>query len=197
MGSSDSLGAQLVVPGTGKAIYAFASKIFPICRSITGSGVRETLRLIGERINLDMHEVPTGTEVFDWTIPKEWNLYDAFIRDARGEKIVDFATSNLHVVSYSAPVHTRLPLSELKKHVHTLPKQPDLIPYRTSYYKEDWGFCMMHRQLKSLTDETYEVVIDFEPGGRRPHLCRAPAPGRNGGRDPPVGPHLPPLSCER
>ncbi|MBS0231890.1 MAG: DUF4910 domain-containing protein [Proteobacteria bacterium] len=160
MDRSNNLATQLVAPGTGDAIYAFAAKMFPICRSITGDGVRETLRLIAEHISLDVHEMPTGASVFDWTIPKEWNIRDAYIRDARGEKIVDFANSNLHVMSYSVPVNARLSLTDLKKRIHTLPKQPDLIPYRTSYYSEDWGFCMTHRQLESLKDETYEVVID-------------------------------------
>ena len=158
MDRSNSIATQLVAPGD--AIYALAAKIFPICRSITGNGVRETLRLITEHISLDVHEMPTGASVFDWTIPKEWNIRDAYIRDARGDKIVDFANSNLHVMSYSAPVNARLSLTDLKKHIHTLPKQPDLIPYRTTYYSEDWGFCMTHRQLESLKDGIYEVVID-------------------------------------
>ncbi len=146
--------------GLGQAMYSFASELFPICRSITGNGVRESLRLVARRVPLDVHEVPSGTQVFDWTVPREWNIRDAFIRDARGNKVVDFSRSNLHVVSYSTPVRRRMSLSELKPHVHTLPDQPDLIPYRTSYYAESWGFCMSHRQLQDLRDETYEVVID-------------------------------------
>lgn len=146
--------------GLGQAMYSFAAELFPICRSITGNGVRESLRLIARRVPLDVHEVPSGTQVFDWTVPREWNIRDAFIRDARGNKVVDFARSNLHVVSYSTPVRRRMSLSELKPHVHTLPDQPDLVPYRTSYYAESWGFCMSHRQLQDLRDETYEVVID-------------------------------------
>ena len=122
--------------------------------------MRETLREIGKYIKLDVHEVPTGTAVFDWTIPREWNIRDAYIKNEQGEKIVDFAQSNLHVVSYSVPVRQFCSLAELKKHLHTLPEQPDLIPYRTSYYTENWGFCITHRQFESLRDETYEVVID-------------------------------------
>jgi aminopeptidase-like protein len=144
----------------GADIFALAAKIYPICRSITGDGVRDTLREIGGHIALDVREVPTGTAVFDWTIPREWNIRDAYVKNAKGEKIVDFARSNLHVMSYSVPVRQRISLSELKKHIHTLPDQPDLIPYRTSYYAENWAFCMAHRQFEKLEDEIYEVVID-------------------------------------
>jgi aminopeptidase-like protein len=151
---------QLVGEGIGEEIFALAAKIYPICRSITGDGVRQTLREIGRHIDLEVHEVPTGTPVFDWTIPREWNLRDAYVKDARGEKIVDFARSNLHVMSYSVPVRKQVSLAELKEHTYTLPDQPELIPYRTSYYAENWAFCMTHRQLASLPDETYEVVID-------------------------------------
>lgn len=151
---------QFVTDGVGEKIYALAAKLYPICRSITGHGVRETLREIETHIKLDVHEVPTGTVVFDWTVPREWNIRDAYIKNERGEKIVDFAQSNLHVVSYSVPVRRRMSLAELKKHLHTLPEQPDLIPYRTSYYAENWGFCMAHSQLESLRDKSYEVLID-------------------------------------
>jgi len=146
--------------GIGDEIYSLAAEIFPICRSITGEGVRETLRRIGRHIALDVHEVPSGTNVFDWTVPREWNIRDACIRDGRGKKIVDFSNSNLHVMSYSTPVSGRFTLAELRKHLHTLPEQPDLVPYRTSYYAENWGFCISHRQLESLADETYEVLVD-------------------------------------
>ena len=155
-----NFGEQFIAEGIGESIFALAAKLYPICRSITGDGVRETLREIGKFIKLDVHEVPTGTAVFDWTIPREWNIRDAYIKNKRGEKIVDFAHSNLHVVSYSMPVRQFCTLAELKKHLHTLPKQPDLIPYRTSYYSEDWGFCLTHRQFERLQDEIYEVVID-------------------------------------
>jgi aminopeptidase-like protein len=149
-----------VIDDIGKEVFALAAKIYPICRSITGDGVRETLREINKHIALDIHEVPTGTPVFDWTVPREWNIRDAYIKNEKGEKIVDFSKSNLHVMSYSVPVRTRLPLSELKNHIHTLPEQPDLIPYRTSYYAENWAFCMPHRQFTALREETYEVLID-------------------------------------
>jgi aminopeptidase-like protein len=144
----------------GSEILALAARIFPICRSITGDGVRQTLREVAAHIDLDIHEVATGTPVLDWTIPREWNIRDAWIKNERGEKIVDFNRSNLHVMSYSVPVRQRMSLAELKKHIHTLPDQPDLIPYRTSYYAENWAFCMSHRQFEALRDETYEVSID-------------------------------------
>ena len=149
-----------LIDDVGTEIFALAARIFPFCRSITGNGVRQTLREIGAHIPLQIHEVPTGTEVLDWTIPREWNIRDAWIKNARGEKIVDFSRSNLHVMSYSVPVQRRMSLAELKPHIHTLPDQPDLIPYRTSYYAENWAFCMPHRQFEALPDETYEVSID-------------------------------------
>jgi aminopeptidase-like protein len=154
------LGERLLTEEIGEEIFALAAKIFPICRSITGNGVRQTLREIAAHIALEMHEVPTGTPVFDWTIPREWNIRDAYIKDSDGERVVDFKKSNLHVMSYSTPVHKHLSLAELKQHVHTLPEQPDLIPYRTSYYAEAWGFCMPHRQFENLRDQAYEVFID-------------------------------------
>jgi len=160
MNSMKYLGEKLVAEGIGDDIFALAAKLYPICRSITGDGVRSTLREIASYIKLDVHEVPTGTAVFDWTIPREWNIRDAYVKNDRGEKIIDFAMSNLHVMSYSVPVHKQVSLAELKAHVYTLPEQPDLIPYRTSYYDETWGICMTHHQLESLRDETYEVVID-------------------------------------
>jgi aminopeptidase-like protein len=147
-------------PAIGEEIYALAAELFPICRSITGSGVRDTLRLIGRDIDLTIHEVPTGTQVYDWTVPREWNIRDAYIKSPTGERIVDFRLSNLHVLSYSAPIHTWMSLEQLKRHIFTLPDQPDLIPYRTTYYAEQWGFCMSHRQLLALPDGDYEVLID-------------------------------------
>jgi aminopeptidase-like protein len=149
-----------LIDDVGAEILALAARIFPICRSITGDGVRQTLREVGAHIDLELHEVATGTPVLDWTIPREWNIRDAWIKNERGEKIVDFKRSNLHVMSYSVPVQRRMSLAELKKHIYTLPDQPDLIPYRTSYYAENWAFCMPHRQFEALRDETYEVSID-------------------------------------
>ncbi|MGH6944339.1 MAG: DUF4910 domain-containing protein [Geminicoccaceae bacterium] len=146
--------------GIGDEIFALAAEIYPICRSITGGGVRSTLSHLARHIDLEVHEVPSGTEVFDWTIPREWTIRDAWIKNAAGERIVDFQSCNLHVLNYSRPVHARLPLDELKTHVFTLPDQPDLIPYRTSYYAENWGFCMAHERLAALPDGVYEVLID-------------------------------------
>ena len=141
-------------------MYEVMYKLYPICRSITGNGFRETLRIIQEYIPLTMHEIPTGTKVFDWTVPKEWNINDAYVKNPKGERVIDFRESNLHVVGYSIPVHARMSLSELKKHLHALPEHPEWIPYRTSYYKEDWGFCLSYRKLQELQEDTYEVYID-------------------------------------
>ena len=144
----------------GEAMHAFIAEAFPICRSITGDGVRRTLKMIAGRIPLDIHEAPSGTPVFDWTVPREWNIRDAWIKDPSGRKVVNFQESNLHVLNYSVPVHARLPLAELRQHLFTLPGKPDLIPYRTSYYKEAWGFCLAHNQLEVLPEGEYEILID-------------------------------------
>ena len=158
-----SLSRQLDQVGratTGKELHRFASELYPMCRSITGDGIRQTLRLIQQRIPLQIHEVSSGTPVFDWTVPKEWNIKDAYIKDASGRRVVDFQKCNLHVVNYSFPIHTTLPLSEIRPHLFTIPSHPDWIPYRTSYYKEDWGFCLSHAQAMALPDGDYEVCID-------------------------------------
>ena len=144
----------------GERMQRFISEFYPICRSITGDGFRETLRGVGKSIPLEVHEVPTGTKVFDWTVPREWNISDAWVKNARGEKVIDFGKSNLHVVSYSVPVRCKMQLSELRQHLHTIPDRPDWVPYRTSYYKESWGFCLAHSQLQELEDGEYEVCID-------------------------------------
>src|ERR1700730_467858 len=144
----------------GRDMYQLVTSLYPICRSITGDGVRETLRRIGQHIPLSVHEVASGTPVFDWTVPKEWNIRDAYIKDPSGKRVVDFKRSNLHVVNYSVPVHRTMPLEELKPHLHTLPEHPDWIPYRTSYYKETWGFCLSHRQCAELIAGEYEVCVD-------------------------------------
>jgi len=141
-------------------LYALVRELFPICRSITGNGVRETLRLLSKRVPLEIREVPSGTAVLDWTVPREWNIRDAYIKDAAGTRVVDFQANNLHVVSYSAPIRAQLSLSELRPHLHTLPEQPDRIPYRTSYYQETWGFCLSERQLHQLGPGPYDVCID-------------------------------------
>jgi aminopeptidase-like protein len=146
----------------GQSIYELASRLFPICRSLTGDGVRETLAIIGEHLPLKIHTIPTGTQLFDWQAPQEWLIQDAYIMDCAGRRVVDFAEHNLHVVNFSMPVHTKLTLDELKGHIHTLPGQPDLIPYRTCYHAEAWGFCMSHNALMTMKDQIYEVVIDAE-----------------------------------
>ncbi|KQY27225.1 DUF4910 domain-containing protein [Rhizobium sp. Root482] len=144
----------------GQRIHALAARLYPLNRSITGEGVRQSLDILGESIHLERHEVPTGTTAFDWTVPKEWGIRGGFIKDPSGRTIVDFAHSNLHVMGYSMPVHDTLSLEALKPHLHTLPEQPDLIPYRTSYYTEDWGFCLAHRDFLALPEGDYEVRID-------------------------------------
>lgn len=158
--------AGLDRPAVGQALYECAADLYPLCRSLTGEGLRETLRRLQRLIPLTLHEVPTGTTVFDWTVPKEWNIRDAWVKNARGERVIDFRRSNLHVVSYSVPVRQRLSLAELRPHLHTLPDRPDWIPYRASFYTEAWGFCLSQRQLDTLEDGEYEVCIDasLEPG---------------------------------
>lgn len=144
----------------GQDIFALCERLYPICRSITGNGVRQTLAILQEHIDLKIHEVPSGTAVFDWTVPKEWNIKDAWVKDEKGNKIIDFKNHNLHILNYSIPVHKKMSLAALKEHLYTLPDQPDLIPYRTSYYDENWGFCITHDQLQSLKEGEYEVYID-------------------------------------
>lgn len=151
---------EVETAGAGEAMMGFIADLYPICRSITGEGVRETLSRIAAVIPLERRAVPTGTRVFDWTVPREWTIRDAYIKDAAGERVVDFRRSNLHLVSYSIPVARRMPLAELRPHLFSLPDHPDWIPYRTSYYQEDWGFCLSHRQLQGLAEGDYEVVID-------------------------------------
>src|SRR6266849_507806 len=133
--------------GIGHQLHQFAVELYPICRSITGEGIRQTLRMIGDRIPLQISEVSSGTQVFDWTVPKEWNIRDAYITGPDGNCVIDFKKHSLHVLNYSTPIHAVMPLKELKPHLHSLPDRPDWIPYRTSYYKEDWGFCLSHNQL--------------------------------------------------
>jgi len=150
----------LVQPALGDQMHALMAELYPICRSITGNGVRDTLRLLQGRIPLTVHEIPSGQPVFDWLIPLEWNITEAYIADVRGRRVVDFADNNLHVVSYSRPVRARVSRDDLRQHLHTLPDHPDWIPYRTSYYKEGWGFCVSQRQYDQLSDPEYEVCID-------------------------------------
>jgi aminopeptidase-like protein len=147
---------------TGTVLYDFIRELYPICRSITGNGTRETLRLIKKHIPLEIHEVPTGKKILDWEIPKEWNINDAYIKNSQGEKIVDFQKLNLHVLNYSIPVHDFIDLNTLKEHLYSIPEHPEWVPYRTSYYEEKWGFCMAHNQFLGLEEDTYEVFIDSE-----------------------------------
>lgn len=157
---------SLDIEGLGLDMYNLIAELYPICRSITGDGVRKTLKIIQQHIPLKVHEVPTGTPVFDWTVPKEWNIRDAYIKDETGKKVVDFQNSNLHVLNYSIPIHQKMSLSELKEHLFSMPDRPDWVPYRTSYYQENWGFCLSDRTLQSLPEGDYEVYIDssLEPG---------------------------------
>lgn len=144
----------------GQRLHEFAAELYPICRSITGDGIRQTLQSIGLRIPLRVTEIPSGTSAFDWTVPKEWNIRDAYVRAPDGSKVIDFQKSSLHVLNYSVPIHATMPLNELKPHLFTLPDHPDWIPYRTSYYQENWGFCLSHHQMSLLEDGEYEVCID-------------------------------------
>lgn len=145
----------------GDLMYGLAERLFPICRSITGNGFRQSLEIIREIVpEIQVYEVPSGTEAFDWTVPKEWNIRGGWIKNLRGETIIDFNDCNLHVLGYSVPVHQTISREELLEHVYTQPEQPDWIPYVTSYYKERWGFCMSENQKLSLTDSEYEIMID-------------------------------------
>lgn len=162
--------------GVGAAMHDLLTELFPICRSLTGDGFRASLARLAEIVPITLTEVPTGTRVFDWTVPREWNIRDAWIADPSGKRLVDFRNSNLHVVHYSVPFRGRLSLAELRPHLHSLPDQPDLIPYRTSYYAESWGFCLPHRQLESLPDGQYDVCIDstLAPGSLTYGECVLP-----------------------
>jgi aminopeptidase-like protein len=143
----------------GREMHDLVAEMYPICRSITGDGFRQTLKLISKRVPLAVHEVPTGTKVFDWTVPKEWNIRDAYVKNVKGERIIDFRQSSLHVLNYSSPVKAKVSRDELKKHLYTIPEHPDWIPYRTSYYQERWGFCVTHKQSLELTGDEYDVCI--------------------------------------
>lgn len=146
--------------GVGEEMHALVERLYPLCRSITGDGVRATLDIVGEYLPLQRHEVPTGTQVLDWTVPQEWNVRDAYVADATGKRVVDLAASALHVLGYSVPVAATMPLSELRPHLHTLPDRPTWVPYRTSYYRPDWGFCLSQETLDALPEGDYEVRVD-------------------------------------
>ena len=162
--------------GSGAELHALIRELYPVCRSITGDGFRQSLNRLSRLTPIAMTEVPSGTRVFDWTVPKEWNIRDAWISDESGKRVVDFRNSNLHVVNYSVPVRARMSLSELRPHLHSLPNRPHAIPYRTSYYAEDWGFCLAHDQLEKLQDGEYEVCIDstLAPGSLTYGECILP-----------------------
>jgi aminopeptidase-like protein len=163
MTARNTLAAAIADPVSkdlGHQMHAMVAELFPICRSITGNGLRETLRRVGQRIPLQIHEVATGTQVLDWTVPREWNIRDAYVKNSHGQRVVDFQESNLHVVNYSIPVRAKLSLKQLKEHLYTLPDRIDWVPYRTSYYKETWGFCLSQRQYDALPEDEFEVVID-------------------------------------
>ncbi len=170
-----------VAAGDGHALHAFASQLYPICRSITGDGVRQTLDLIGRRIELKRHEVATGTRVFDWEVPLEWNIEDACVLGPDGERIADFHAHNLHIVSYSEPMQRALTLDELRPHLYSLPAHPDWIPYRTSYYRRHWGFCVADRALQALRPGNYQVRIDssLAPGSLSYAECVIPGRSRH------------------
>jgi aminopeptidase-like protein len=145
----------------GEELYKLVAELYPICRSITGDGVRRTLEIVERELGgLAVSEVPTGTQVLDWTVPREWNVRDAWVADAAGRRVIDFQASNLHLVSYSVPVRATIGLAELREHLFTLPDRPDWVPYRTSYYAERWGFCASQRLVDSLPEGDYEVCVD-------------------------------------
>jgi len=162
MNSSEPLNAD----NAGTAMHNFIADLYPICRSLTGEGVRETLRRIQKHIPLEIHEVSSGTKVFDWTVPLEWNVRDAYVKNEAGERVIDFKANNLHLMSYSTPLRTTMRLADLKPHLFSLPDHPEWIPYRTSYYQENWGFCLRHKDFEQLAAGDYEVVIDssLQPG---------------------------------
>lgn len=144
----------------GKEMYQLMVKLFPLCRSITGVGTKQTLEIIKQLIPIKLTKVKTGTKVLDWIVPEEWNINDAWIKDPGGKKIIDIKNSNLHVLNYSIPIYGKISLEKLREHLYTYPKYPDWIPYTTSYYKKNWGFCMSENQNKKLKKGIYEVLID-------------------------------------
>ncbi len=160
----------------GGAMMALIARLYPICRSITGAGVRETLAILNERAPIDLHEVASGTPVLDWTVPPEWNVRAAWVKGPDGTKVIDFADHNLHLMSYSTPIHARMSLAELRPHLHAEAAHPDWIPYRTSYYAENWGFCLPWNRLQALPEGEYEVFVDttLAPGALTYGECLVP-----------------------
>ena len=163
----------------GREIHELLVELYPICRSISGDGVRATFNMLARLVSLEITEVPSGSAAFDWTVPREWNIRDAWIAGPDGERVVDFRDSNLHVVGYSTPVRRRLSLEELRNHLHTHPERPDWIPFRTSYYNENWGFCLSQRQLDALPEGDYEVCIDSTLSDGSITYAEAVIPGRH------------------
>lgn len=145
-----------------KELEQFFDRLFPINRSLTGDGNRESLKILAEIVDLQLNEVPSGTACFDWIVPPEWNVKEAWIKNSAGETIVDFKELNLHLLGYSSPFRGQLSLTELKDHLFSIPDMPEIVPYLTSYYQERWGFCLKHNQLTALKDETYDILIDSE-----------------------------------
>ena len=160
----------------GAVLHGHVAALFPHFRSITGAGLRRTLRYVADHIPLQVREVPSGTRVLDWEVPPEWTVRGASLRRTTGETVVDLADSNLHLLHYSRPVDRVVPLDELQRHLHSLPERPDLIPYRTAYYADTWGFCLPHRVRQSLTDPEYRVRVDstVAPGGLSYGECFLP-----------------------
>jgi len=167
---------MIMARGVGERMHRLVQDLYPTCRSITGEGLRTTLREIGKQIPLEITEVATGTTVLDWEIPEERNVREAWVKDPSGRKIIDLKDSSLHLVNYSPPLSERMGLEQLRPHLHSLPEQPDLIPYRTSYYQREWGFCLAHRDLEALLPGEYEVHIDttLEPGSLSFGECLIP-----------------------
>jgi aminopeptidase-like protein len=144
----------------GRQVHDLSQQLFHICRSLTGDGIRETLRILQEQVPFVIHEIASGTPVFDWVIPEEWNIRDAWVKNSRGEKVIDFRENNLHILQYSIPISKRVTLAELKKHLFTIPDKPQWIPFRTSFFQKNWGFCLSHEDFLALEEGDYEVNID-------------------------------------
>lgn len=158
------LTSRLRIDEAGREMHDLIRELYPICRSVTGHGVRQSLRIVGRTLPLELHETPSGTKVLDWVIPREWNVREAWLKAPDGTIVADLRASNLHVVGYSVPVRAKLSLAELRPHLHSLPDQPDWIPFRNSVYREDWGFCLAHRRLEALPEGEYEAFIDATLG---------------------------------
>ena len=181
----------------GAEMHELMRELFPFCRSLTGDGVRQTFEAIERDVPLERTEVPSGTQVYDWTLPREWNIRGATLTGPGGEPIADFADSNLHVLGYSVPVNGTFSLEELRPHLFTDPERPDVIPYRTSYHNENWGFCLPHSRYEQLAEGDYQAVIDSTPRGRARRLRRALLARRERGRGARLDLRLPPLARQR